>query len=101
QANNIADTRPPYTAGAVTFPIPGYWRGAFGPNPRNGATSGVGVYLSQNKPRYELPLPGSSGKYRENHLLVRGEEFGPIPSPALRRHAVPRPRLRRRRARRR
>ena len=61
----LADIRYPYvapggpapgTGGKPALPVPGFWRGAFGPNPKNVGTSGMVVYRNPNKPGYELRM---------------------------------------------
>ena len=58
----VADIRYPYGApvgvpgsgGKPALPVPGFWRGAFGPNPFDETHSGEVVYRNPNKPGYEL-----------------------------------------------
>jgi hypothetical protein len=99
----LADTLYPYTSSSTrnlppagvpnpaNEPLPGYFRGAFGPNPsRHGvrspadpllphldtyADSGLVVYRNPSKPGLELRLKVVSGNYGDENLIVAVEEF--------------------------
>src|SRR5439155_5595925 len=65
-----------------------FWRGAFGPNPAHDGTaadgafadSGLAVYRNPSKPGRELRLKVVSGRYGDEGLVVRVEEFRAPPA---------------------
>ena len=79
----VADSRPPYApfSGQPPIPssppVPGFWRGAFGPNVHDGQSTGIIVYRNSNKPGYELRMKVVGGNYGDQSILVEAEEFGP------------------------
>jgi hypothetical protein len=82
----VADTRPPYAPPPgvpASPPVPGFWRGAFGPNPPYTALDSQGkvvyqvVYRNPHKPGYELRMKVVGGHYANTALQVQVEEFGP------------------------
>jgi hypothetical protein len=100
-SGRLADTLYPYTSSSTRNPVPagvpkpadepppGFWRGAFGPNPSTGGAaavldpnprSGLAVYRNPSKPGRELRLRVVSGSYGDPSLIIGVEEFqAPVP----------------------
>jgi hypothetical protein len=83
--NSPSTRNPPTSLGGgvpnpAKEPLPGFWRGAFGPNPRGGTTSGLVVYRNPSKPGLELRLKVISGNYGDDNLVVQVDEYNAPPA---------------------